>query len=460
MAPLLDLNNMLASALSEGGIAPERLLEGGDLHDRFEAAWGAVEARRVAGDLGFLDLPHARESSRAVAELAESFGQWFEDVVILGIGGSGLGAVALREALLGVAWNERGDESRSYFPRLHVLDNPDPRTVEGLLSRLDLRKALFVVISKSGSTAETMAQYLVARERVARVVDADKLRGHFLFVTDPEKGVLRKLAQDEDVPALAVPSNVGGRFSILSPVGLFPAAICGIDIEALLDGAAEMEAACREPAPARNPAGALATLLHSADTEYGQSIHVLMAYADRLRAFTLWFQQLWAESLGKVKGDGNVGPTPLPAVGATDQHAQVQLFMEGPRDKVVVFLAVDPPGEDVVIPDVHPDIDALSYLAGHSLGELLDAERKATTEALRRGGRPSITIELGQADAHTLGGLIMLFELATVYAGALYGVDPLDQPGVELGKRLTYGLMGRPGFDATEFPEPDDRWRM
>lgn len=458
--PLLDLNNLLSTSVGEHGIDPEALREGGRLHTRFSEAFGAVEARRAAGDLGFLELPHARESSRVVAELAESFGQWFEDVIVLGIGGSGLGAIALREALLPASWNELGDEERSYFPRLHVLDNPDPRTVEALLSRLDLRKALFVVVSKSGSTAETMAQYLVARERVARVVEADKLRGHFLFITDPEKGALRGLAEEEDIPTLAVPANVGGRFSILSAVGLFPAAICGVDIEALLDGAAAMEARCRDGDLQTNPAGALATALFAADTEAGQSVQVLMAYADRLRAFTLWFQQLWAESLGKVKGEGNVGPTPLPAVGATDQHAQVQLFMEGPRDKVVVFLAVDPPADDVVIPDVHPDIEGLNYLAGHALGELLDAERRATTEALRRGGRPSATIEVGSADAHTLGGLIMLFELATVYAGALYGVDPLDQPGVELGKRLTYGLMGRSGYEATEFPEPDQRWRF
>ncbi len=458
--PLLDLNNLLRPAVGEYGLDPDDLAPGGRLHQRFAEAFGAVEARRAAGDLGFLELPHSRETSRVVAELAESFGQWFSDVIVLGIGGSGLGAIALREALLPAGWNELGDEERSYYPRLHVLDNPDPRTVDALLDRLDLRKALFVVVSKSGSTAETMAQYLVARERVARVVDDDKLRGHFLFITDPEKGALRALAETEEIPTLAVPPNVGGRFSILSPVGLFPAAICGIDIEALLDGAAAMEAACRDGDLTTNAAGALATALHAADTEGGKSIHVLMAYADRLRAFTLWFQQLWAESLGKVKGDTHVGPTPLPAVGATDQHAQVQLFMEGPRDKVVVFLAVDPPDDDVVIPDVHPDVDALSYLAGHALGELLDAERRATTEALRRGGRPSATIEVGAADAHTLGGLVMLFELATVYAGALYGVDSLDQPGVELGKRLTYGLMGRSGYEATAFPEPDERWRF
>ncbi len=459
-SPILDLNNVLASSLDRGGIDAARLTPGGDLHDRFAQAHGAVEARRTTGDLGFLDLPYARDTARRVAELAESFGQWFEDVVVLGIGGSGLGAVALREALLGPAWNERSDDDRGYFPRLHVLDNPDPRTVEGLLDRLDLRKALFVVISKSGSTAETMAQYLVARERVGLVVEPEKLRGHFLFITDPEKGALRRLAEAEDIPTLPVPANVGGRFSVLAPVGLLPAAVCGIDIEALLDGAAEMEAACRDAALATNPAGALATVLWAADTELGHPIHVLMAYADRLRAFTLWFQQLWAESLGKVKGEGHVGPTPLPAVGATDQHAQVQLFMEGPRDKIVVFLAVDPPAADVTIPDLHPSVEQLAYLGGHTLGELLDVERRATTEALRLGARPSVTLELGAADAHTLGALIMLFELATVYAGALYGVDPLDQPGVELGKRLTYGLMGRSGYDAPTFPEVDDRWRI
>ncbi len=458
--PVIDLNNLLTPALGSGGIDPVRLRPGGDLDRAFATAYAVVETRRDQGELGFLDLPYARDTSRRIAELAESFGQWFEDVVVLGIGGSGLGAVALREALLGPGWNERDSESREYHPRLHVLDNPDPLSVEGLLSRLDLRKVLFVVISKSGSTAETMAQYLVARERLGAVMEPDKLRGHFLFITDPEKGALRRLAEAEEMPTLALPPNVGGRFSVLSAVGLFPAAICGADIEALLDGAAAMEAVCRTPELVSNPAGLLATTLHTADTELGHSIHVLMAYADRLRAFTLWFQQLWAESLGKTRGEDHVGPTPLPAVGATDQHAQVQLFMEGPRDKVVVFLAVDAPLQDVVIPDLHPEYDEFAYLAGHTLGELLDAERRATTEALRRRGRPSVTIELGQADARVLGGLILLFELATVYAGALYGVDPLDQPGVELGKTLTYGLMGRAGFEATEFPAADPGWRI
>jgi len=226
-----------------------------------------------------------------------------------------------------------------------------------------------------------------------------------------------------------------------------------------------MEQRCRASVLKQNPGGLLAALLHAAETEIGTHIHVLMPYCDRLRSFALWFQQLWAESLGKtVAGERppprEVGPTPLPAVGATDQHSQVQLFMDGPRDKVVLLIAVEQGGDGVAIPDLHPEIDQLSYLGGHSLAELLDAERRATTEALRQRGRPSMTIELAAVDASSLGALFMLFECATVYAGALYGVDPLDQPGVELGKQLTYGLLGREGHERPALMPPDPEWRI
>ena len=230
----------------------------------------------------------------------------------------------------------------------------------------------------------------------------------------------------------------------------------GIDIDALLAGAGAMVDRCRTDVLVANPAGLFATLLHAADTDNRQPIHVLMPYSDRLRSLALWFQQLWAESLGK----GLTGPTPLPAVGATDQHAQVQLFMEGPLDKVVAFVAVLDPGDPVAIPPLLGEIPELGYLGGHTLGELLDAERRATAEALRQGGRPSLTIELQRVDAHALGALFMMLQIATVYAGALYGVDPLDQPGVELGKRLTYGLLGRSGFQAPALGNGDPRWRV
>ncbi|HSG08676.1 MAG TPA: glucose-6-phosphate isomerase [Longimicrobiales bacterium] len=455
----LDFANLL-SAHTAGGVGPERL--DGELADRFRVAYGSVETRRATGDMGFFDLPYAADTVAQVRELADGFGQWFHDVVVLGIGGSGLGAVALRDALLGPFWNERSDEEREHFPRLHVVDNPDPETFRRLLHRLDPAKTLFNVVSKSGSTAETMAQYLVARAWVDEGVGGDHARGHFLFTTDPAKGALRQIAEAEGIPALPVPENVGGRFSVLSPVGLLPAAVCGVDVDELLAGAGAMEARCRTQELRRNPAGMLATLLHAADTEQDRSIHVLMPYVDRLRSVALWFQQLWAESLGKahdLQGEAvHAGPTPLAAVGATDQHSMLQLFMEGPHDKVVLFVAVEDMGGDVAIPSRHPEISSLGYLGGASLGRLLDAERRATAEALRREGRPNATILLPRVDARALGEFIMLFQIATVYAGALYGVDPLDQPGVELGKVLTYGLMGREGYDTPDLDPGDPRW--
>jgi glucose-6-phosphate isomerase len=223
-----------------------------------------------------------------------------------------------------------------------------------------------------------------------------------------------------------------------------------------------MEARCRTDILAANPAGILATLLHHADVRQGRPIHVFMPYADRLRPVAAWFQQLWSESLGKgrtLSGEARpTGPTPLAAVGATDQHSMLQLFMEGPHDKVVVFVAVDDPEARVDIPSLHGDVPALSYLGGSSLGELLDNERIATAEALRREGRPNATLHLSAVGPGALGQLFMLLELATVYAGALYGVDPLDQPGVELGKRLTYGLMGREGAERPEIADVDPAW--
>ena len=454
----LDYGNLMAPLLA-GGVEPAAFT--GELTDRFGAAHAAVEATRSTGVLGFLDLPYAKETSEQVKQLADGYGQWFADVVVLGIGGSGLGAKALKDALLGPYWNDKAPEERDHFPRLHVVDNPDPSTMQGLLERIDPARSLFNVISKSGATAETMAQYLVVRELVEEAVGAEHARGHFLFTTDPAQGVLRRIGDAEEIPMLPVPENVGGRFSVLSPVGLLPAAVCGVDVDALLAGAARMEQRCRSERLADNPAGVFATLLHHADTRLGRPIHVLMPYSDRLRSLALWFQQLWAESLGKARtltGEARpVGPTPVPAVGATDQHSFLQLMMEGPHDKVVVFVEVEDHGVDLTIPGRHPELPELAYLGGHTLGELINTERRATAEALRLEGRPNATFHLPRLSAETLGELLMLLQIATVHAGALYGVNPLDQPGVELSKRLTYGLMGKAGVAPPRFPDDEGR---
>ena len=460
MKPIrLDYGNFMAPRLPRG-IDSSSLSAG--LKSAFETALSEVSAWREEGDLGFLDLPYASDSVARVTELAAGFGHSFDDIVVLGIGGSGLGAIALRDALLGPFWNQRSAAERDQFPRLHVVDNPDPHTFRALMSQIDPARTLFNVVSKSGATAETMAQYLVVRERLDELVGPDEARRHLLFTTDATNGALREIGDAEGIAMLPVPDNVGGRFSILSPVGLLPAATCGADVEALLSGAAEMESRCRTNALGSNPAGTLACLLHHADTAQNRPIHVMMPYSDRLRSTALWFQQLWAESLGKKttrSGEEKpTGPTPLAALGATDQHSLLQLLMEGPADKVVLFIAVDDPGASVLIPERHSDIDALSYLGGHSLAELLATEHTATAEALRRAGRPNATIHLPSVDAYALGQLIMLMEITTVLAASLYGVDPLNQPGVELGKQLTYGLLGRTGIPAPDIAEADPRF--
>ena len=441
MSLTLDYSFMLADAVT-GGVSPDDFSAA---RTTFREAHASVDARRRSGELGFFDLPSDRALIGQVLDFAVAARGRYRDVVILGIGGSALGPVALRNALRPPFWNALGDDGREGSPRLHVLDNVDPVTIGAVLERLRLAESLFLVISKSGGTAETMSQYLIVRDRLAKA--GLPLAQHLVFVTDPEKGALRPIARAEGIPALDVPSNVGGRFSVLSPVGMLPAALIGIDVEAILAGAGDMARRCEGDDLATNPAGAYAVLQWLADTKGNKRVHVLMPYADPLKDVAAWFVQLWAESLGKRHPSGaHVGPTPLPALGATDQHAQVQLFMEGPVDKTVTVVAVRTPPDDITIPGAHADVPDLSYLGGHSLWELLNAERRATTGALAARGRPSMTIELERIDPWHLGGLMMLLEIATAYAGALYGVNAFDQPGVELGKRYTYGIMGRPGF--------------
>lgn len=422
---------------------------------RFREVQSEVRARRAAGEYGFYALADQPEVVRTIQRFAEGVGQAFDHVVVLGIGGSALGMKALLNALKPPAWNELSDEAREFFPRLTVLDNVDPATVAAALRRIDPRRALVNVISKSGGTAETMAQYLILRGWLEEALGPAATR-HLVFTTDPERGALREIARQEGIPALEVPPAVGGRFSVLSPVGLLPAALVGIDIAALLAGARRAVERAEADALTANPAALHAALHWAADTILGARIHVLMPYADRLREFAEWYRQLWAESLGKRVDRQDrpvfVGPTPVAAIGATDQHSQVQLFMEGPHDKVVTFLTVDDAGEDVTIPfraGLPPDLD---YLQGHPLGHLLRAEGEATAAALARMGRMSVTLRLPDLSAATVGEALMFFQLATGYAGAWYGVNPFDQPGVELGKRLTYGALGRPGYGGDTLP--------
>jgi glucose-6-phosphate isomerase len=422
---------------------------------RFGAVQAEVRRRRGAGEYGFYGLVDQAAAVREISAFAEGLGQAHDHVVVLGIGGSALGARALLTALRRPAWNEWDDEGREFFPRLTVLDNVDPTTIAAALRRIDPRRVLVNVISKSGGTAETMAQYLVVRAWLEDALGAAAYR-HLVFTTDPERGALREIAGRDGIATLSVPPGVGGRFSVLSPVGLLPAALAGIDITALLAGAREAVQRAEADDLLRNSAALYAALHWAADTDLGARINVLMPYTDRLREFAEWYRQLWAESLGKrVDRQGrtvHTGPTPVASIGATDQHSQVQLFMEGPFDKVITFAVIERLGEDVKIPapaaGAAPLPKDLAYLQGHTLGELLRAEYEATAGALAQMGRMSCTLRLPDLSAATLGEAIMFYQIATGYAGAWYGIDPFDQPGVELGKQLTYAAMGRPGYEA------------
>jgi glucose-6-phosphate isomerase len=440
----------------------------GELAGRFSAVQAEVERRRGAGEYGFYDLVDQGPTVRQITAFAEGVGQAYDHVLVLGIGGSALGTKALINALRRPAWNELDDEGREYFPRVTVLENVDPTTVAAALDRIDPRRVLVNVISKSGGTAETMAQYLVVRGWLQEAL-AEKSARHLVFTTDPNRGALREIAVRDGIVTLDVPPAVGGRFSVLSPVGLLPAALSGIDIAALLAGARRAVERAGSGDLLHNPAALFAALHWAADSDLGARVHVLMPYTDRLRELAEWFRQLWAESLGKrVDREGrtvHVGPTPVAAVGATDQHSQVQLFMEGPFDKVITFVRLEQFGRDLPIPPPGPagatgvpELPAdLAYLPGHTLGELLNAEYEATSAALAEMGRMSCTLHLPELTAETFGELIMFFQLATGYAGVWYGVDPFDQPGVELGKRLTYAAMGRPGYEsATRASLPPD----
>ncbi|HVC34346.1 MAG TPA: glucose-6-phosphate isomerase [Chloroflexota bacterium] len=444
----LDYTNLLAAAVgAENGVSESEL---GAMAPRAAAAVSRLQQMRTSGQVEWLDLPYQREVAEQVVSYADGVAARCDAFVVLGIGGSALGAIALQTALRPLFYNQLRSAQRRRRPRVYVLDNVDPDFVAAALGLLDPRRTVFNVVTKSGSTAETMAQLVIARERL-RAVLGEETAEHIVATTDPEHGDLRKLAEAEGYHTFSIPPTVGGRFSVLSPAGLLPAAVSGIDVHELLAGAAEADGYCRDDDLWVNPA------LFNATAQYllyqrGKRITVMMPYSQRLRDLAGWFRQLWAESLGKTKTvDGkivSIGPTPVQALGVTDQHSQVQLYMDGPADKVFTFIGVDRFDETVRIPAAGLGRSSLDYLGGHTLNELINAERLATTLALTANHRPSCTFLLPEVCPFTVGQLLYVLEVQTALIGFLFGIDPFNQPGVEAGKVATYALLGRPGFEA------------
>lgn len=370
-------------------------------------------------DQGFLNLPKVKAQVLSVKSLADKLKGKFEDIVVLGIGGSALGITCIRDCLLGKFSNYSS-------PRLFVMDNLD--TVAEIENLINLDKTLFIVISKSGTTPETMAQYFYFKDKVSKE--------NFVFITDSNEGELRKIGEQLQIKMLDIPANVGGRFSVLTSVGLFPAAMMGIDIEEMLEGAEEMAKSFENKEFERNPAFQLATIQYLLDWEEGIRISVMMPYSSRLYSFADWYRQLLAESIGK---DGK-GLTPLIALGVTDQHSQLQLYNEGPKDKLFIFLEIDEE-DKTMIPKI--ENEKFKYLSGISFGTLMGVEKQATEQALTQYEKPNITLKIEKLDAKNLGSLFMLFETSIAFLGEYYRINAFNQPGVELGKKLTKEILSK-----------------
>lgn len=451
----LDSTYIHDSRLGEHGLPENRIAE---LHGRLRDILGEISNERNAGQHRFRELPHERIQMDELKQVVQDYRDHVDNLIVLGIGGSALGNIALQSALNSSLHNLLPADERN-GPRLFVLDNVDPVAFEAVmdLCAQDWSRTLVNVISKSGETAETSAQFLIVRDRMIKALGEDEARQRFIVTTDAAHGTMRKIVNQEKYRSLIVPDGVGGRFSVLAPVGLFSAAMCGIDVDGLLDGAAEMDVAVSDPNPATNPAARIAAI-HHLYMEQGKRMHVMMPYSQQLKDMADWYRQLWAESLGKIrKSDGqNVGPTPIKALGATDQHSQVQLYREGPNDKVITFLEVEEFDVDTVIPRGFVGIEAMDYLGRSkegTLGGLLNIEKKATELALLASQRPSLTVRFPSITARLIGEFIYLYESVIPIMGKLQGINPYDQPAVELGKKLTFHFMSRQGYEKSPMEE-------
>jgi glucose-6-phosphate isomerase len=440
--------NASAEAVGEKHGVSEKELKG--LRPRITELTKQMAAERKAGRLRYRDLPYDEEMVDRVHTAVEHFRDRCDVLVVLGIGGSALGNIALQNALNPYTWNLMSDRTRP-GPMLFVLDNVDPDQIRSVVDFITprLKKTIVNVISKSGETAETAAQFILFRDLLATKL-GKKYRENVVATTDPAGGTLREICNSEGYRTLEVPEGVGGRFSVLSAVGLFSAAMCGVDIDAMMAGAQAMDKRVKETELSANPAAMIAAI-HYLLNNKGKSISVMMPYSTSLYSMADWYRQLWAESIGKQHGlkRKNVfaGQTPVKALGATDQHSQVQLYREGPNDKVITFLEVERFGQKVAVPGSMKQVKALNYLAGSNFQTLINSEKLGTEYALLESQRPTTTVLFPRITAETVGQFIYLYEVATSYMGGLLEINTYDQPAVQLGKDATYALMGRTGFE-------------
>ena len=399
--------------------------------------------------LRWMNLGYSEETIWYVKEFASMVENRFDNILVLGIGGSALGGLAVTEALLKPYWNLLTTEQRKGLPRIFFLDNIDPDSINGLLEILDLKKTLVNVITKSGSTAETMSQYMIVKNMLEKELQ-DDYRKNIVVTTDKNVGILRQLADQEGYKTFVVPDDVGGRFSVFSAVGLVPFALVGLDIDQIMNGIKDMDLALKNTDIHQNIAAQGALIQYLLDTEKGKNISVMMPYSTRLKYVSDWYVQLWAESLGKEYNNAgekvNIGPTPVKAVGATDQHSQIQLYNEGPNNKVITFIRIENFDTKLEIPQIF-EYTGIGYLGGKTINDLINAEADSTRIALADYSRPTMTISLERIDEYNVAQLLYMLEVQTAIAGELYNINTFNQPGVEQAKNYTYALMGRAGYE-------------
>lgn len=435
MAKLICDYNFSAAKNISGGISEDDLKK-----YKEKAAIGYERLKKMVedGKVGFPNLPDYDTSE--LKEFARDVKTNFNDLIVVGIGGSALGIEAVVNAILPYGYNAMGYADRGCLPRIWVADNVDPSKIQSILKICTPEDTIAVVISKSGNTVETAENFSLIHEWFKDKVQ--DMKKHIVVVTDPEKGPMRDYAVKNGLKSFPIYSSIGGRFSVMSPVGLVPAAFLGVDIDKMLEGAASVNESGIDQALALSA-------IYLYFMEHGKSINVLMPYSSRLDKFAEWFCQLWGESLGKkYTMDGkeiSFGSTPVRTVGAIDQHSQIQLFREGPLDKVVTFISLGTHDKDVSVQgDFH---ETFNYLKGLHLGKLLNSELKATEAALLTSKVPSLNIGINTLDEYSLGQLFMLFQYIVPIIGLSVNINPFDQPGVEEAKEYAYGMMNRAGFE-------------
>lgn len=439
----VDLTGVTAEVIGAQAGLPSQEVE--SVHERLVDSIRRLDIERAEGRRPFLEMAaQSGEVSKMQARAAELRGK-LDWVVLVAGEGSTLGSRLLADTLPSVS-----DEA----PRLLTIDGANPTAIRRVLARVDPARTLFHVLERSGENVETLAAFLVLRERLLSTLGAVDYARHLLVTTDADAGPLRQIVKDEGLHSTEFPAGVLGHQSATSPHHLLAAELVGADVPSYLQGVLEMDARCRVDDPDKNPAAVLALSTHLLATLHGVRTSVLFVYDEALHGLAQWWRHLWAASLGKkLEGESSsvsVGTTPVVAHGTLDQYTQLQMYLDGPADKLCTFLSVKEDASPTDVPASFPSDEDVGFIGGHSIEDVARAAQRATRAALARAERPSIVIEVERLDARATGQLVRLFESAALLCASLHDVDPQARPAVESVRRLLVGLLARPEEEALD----------